>query len=103
MRARFPRGDEVGPADVETGDHQDDDRCDSGPVHGADRPLPQVDPVVLAAGRRRLVRQRHAARPMGYAHWTRTLVTTLPVASSTCTPQAMHGSNEWIVRRISSG
>ena len=79
------------------------------PVHRPDRPFPQVDPVIVPAGRRHLVRQGHGLPGPGRRcagagrHWTVTLVITFPVASSTWTPHAMQGSNEWIVRRISSG
>ena len=64
--------------------------------------------MIFPAGRRHLVRQgdrlpRPAVVPGAGGHWTRTLVISFPVASSTWTPQAMQGSKEWMVRRISSG
>src|SRR5512144_841926 len=99
--------------DVEPGDGEHDDRRDEEPVQEPDARLPHRHRHDGVPGLDRLGRRRPAGRRdaeavgcravVGNGHWTRTSTTSLPSASSTCAAQAMHGSNEWIVRRISSG
>jgi hypothetical protein len=110
VRARLAGGGEVRPADVEAGDDEGEDADRGDPVHRPDRRPPQVHPGEVAMLARegapetvdRVARpaRRHARR---VRHWTFTSTTSRPSASSTCTPHAMHGSNEWIVRSSSRG
>ena len=101
-----------GLADVEPRHHQHHDADRRDPVHGPERQAPEVHPPVLAdrvrdaapeEARRPRCRPAGSDRVARAGHWTLTSVIGLPSMSSTCTPHARQGSNEWIVRMISSG
>jgi len=66
------------------------------------------DKIVLAMYRAKPVSEQQAPQlqldpGFGVHHCTFTRTSSWPDGSSTCTPQAMHGSKEWMVRRISIG
>ncbi len=126
---RHPRGrldrrgrDDEGPVDVRPGDREDHDADDDRPVGEPDGELPDVDGVradppvdlllvlevaeLLVGG---VARRRGRERPLpghsnGACHQsTSTFTFSSPFASTTWTAHARHGSNEWMVRRISTG
>src|ERR1035437_5727460 len=109
VRARLAARREVRTPDVEAGDDEGEDARRGDPVHRADRRAPEIDPreVSAFAGEHALDPAKQAPRAPDRSgasrHCTFTSTTSRPCASRTCTPQAMQGSNEWIVRRISSG
>ena len=107
---RLPRHNHKRPTDVDAGDGEDHNRQRDRPVADPDRNLPGVIP--LRARARGIDRRGHRFERAGsqgvgihdnFTPGSRTSVTGRRRASTTCTPQAIHGSNECTVRRISTG
>src|SRR6266545_1623962 len=87
-------------SDVDAGDGKENDGENDQPVRHAHRQLPDVHAHDVPA----VLFDRSVAALDGHgAHTTLTFAISFPAASTTWTPHARQGSNEWMVRRISTG